>query len=95
MALHKDFPQSPHAVLDPGIRCFPEQTLGRGLRKINIPSAAISKENKMDNNCTKCGNPDTGILNNYKPPTGKTFTCSRCVIKMIQEKEENKNGPIS
>jgi type III restriction enzyme len=23
MALHKDFPQSPHAILDPGIRCFP------------------------------------------------------------------------
>lgn len=23
MALHKDFPQSPHAILDPGIRWFP------------------------------------------------------------------------
>ena len=23
MALHKDFPQSPHATLDPGIRWFP------------------------------------------------------------------------
>ncbi|MBT3185777.1 MAG: hypothetical protein HN342_14770, partial [Nitrospina sp.] len=23
MALHKDFPDSPHAILDPGIRWFP------------------------------------------------------------------------
>ncbi|MEI7638266.1 MAG: hypothetical protein WCJ37_13240 [Syntrophus sp. (in: bacteria)] len=23
MALHKDFPQSPHAIIDPGIRWFP------------------------------------------------------------------------
>jgi hypothetical protein len=23
MALHKDFPQSPHTILDPGIRWFP------------------------------------------------------------------------
>ncbi len=23
MALHKDFPQSPYAILDPGIRWFP------------------------------------------------------------------------
>ena len=23
MALHKDFPKSPHAILDPGIRWFP------------------------------------------------------------------------
>ena len=23
MALHKDFPHSPHAILDPGIRWFP------------------------------------------------------------------------
>ena len=23
MALHKDFPQSPHAILNPGIRWFP------------------------------------------------------------------------
>jgi len=28
MALHPDFPDSPHAILDP------EQTLGRGLRKM-------------------------------------------------------------
>jgi len=23
MALHKDFPDSPHAILDPDSRCFP------------------------------------------------------------------------
>jgi type III restriction enzyme len=23
MALHKNFPQSPYAILDPAIRCFP------------------------------------------------------------------------
>jgi len=49
----------------------------------------------MNNNCTQCGKPDTGLLNPYKPAENKTFTCSRCVIKMIQEKEGEKNGTKS
>ena len=32
MALHKDFPQSPHAILDPGIRWF---TADEALRETN------------------------------------------------------------
>jgi len=27
MALHPDFPESPHAILDPGIRWFPTKLL--------------------------------------------------------------------
>jgi len=49
----------------------------------------------MDNNCKECDRPDTGLLNPYKPAENKTFTCSRCVIKMIQEKEGEKNGTKS
>ena len=30
MALHKDFPQSPHAVLDPSIRWFPADEAVKG-----------------------------------------------------------------
>jgi type III restriction enzyme len=33
MALHKDFPQSPHAILDPGIRWFPAD---EALRETNM-----------------------------------------------------------
>jgi len=44
----------------------------------------------MDNNCTKCGKPDTGLLNPYKPPPEKTFLCSACVMEMLQEKEDEK-----
>ena len=44
----------------------------------------------MNNNCRECGNPDTGLLNPYKPPPGKTFLCSACVMEMLQEKEDKK-----
>ena len=43
----------------------------------------------MNNNCKKCGKPDTGLLNPYKPPPGKEFLCSVCVTEMLQEKEGN------
>jgi len=35
MALHKDFPQSPHAILDPGIRWFPADEMLRESTWIN------------------------------------------------------------
>jgi len=44
---------------------------------------------KMDKKCIQCGRSDTGLLNPYKPPAGKEFTCSACVIKLLQEKDEN------
>ena len=33
MALHKDFPQSPYAILDPGLRWFP---VDEALRETNL-----------------------------------------------------------
>jgi len=42
MALHKDFPQSPHAILDPGIRWFPADEALRetGMDKLMPPLVA-------------------------------------------------------
>ena len=44
MALHKDFPQSPHAILDPGIR-FHKCTPGR--RKIAVKVVDIFGNDAM------------------------------------------------
>jgi hypothetical protein len=38
MALHKDFPQSPYAILDPGIRWFPAD---EALRETSMEIAAM------------------------------------------------------
>jgi len=43
MALHKDFPQSPHAILDPGIRWFPtdEALRENSMDKLMPPLVAV------------------------------------------------------
>ena len=44
MALHKDFPQSPHAILDPGIRWFPadEALQERSMEKLHAKDGAAA-----------------------------------------------------
>ena len=44
----------------------------------------------VDENCKLCGKPDSGLKNPYKPPPGKEFICSACVIKMMSEEEKKK-----
>ena len=52
--------------------------------------ADVVRRIKMNNNCRECGKPDTGLLNPYKPPPGKTFLCSACVMEILHEKEDKK-----
>ena len=60
------------------------------VREIPCHHCRSTEGEKMNDNCRECDRPDTGVLNNYKPAENKTFTCSRCVIKMMQEKEKEK-----
>ena len=47
MALHPDFPKSPHAILDPGIRWFPADEAMResGMEKLMPPLVAQLRRN--------------------------------------------------
>jgi hypothetical protein len=56
MALHKDFPQSPHAILDPGIRWFPAHELLResSMEKLMPPLVPMLRKKVKefrDNGC--------------------------------------------
>lgn len=46
MALHKDFPSSPHAILDPAIRWFPADETKResGMDKLMPPLVATLRK---------------------------------------------------
>ena len=47
MALHKDFPQSPHTILDPGIRWFPadESLRESSMEKLMPPLVPMLRKN--------------------------------------------------
>ena len=43
MALYKDFPDSPHAILDPDIRCFPADEVLRETSMEKLMSPLVSQ----------------------------------------------------
>jgi hypothetical protein len=62
MALHKDFPQSPHAILDPGIRWFPadESLRESSMEKLMQPLVSmLRKKVKEFRDCGYAGAADT------------------------------------
>jgi hypothetical protein len=38
--------------------------------------------------CSRCGKPDSGKKNQYKPQPDKSFICSMCVQKELIQKDE-------
>ena len=79
MALHKDFPQSPHAILDPDIRWFPADEALResSMEKLMPPLVAEPRRKATSPTTTRIlwSSCRTSGLSLSKPKGREIWTC--------------------